>query len=745
MEQKLLISLAKPDESIREHTDKLEKEAKRIYKLGYISKEIYDLLSIVCEYHDYGKLNKQFQKRIKYNTKFSEEREVPHNVLSILFVPDSVFQNQKDYYIALMAIAHHHRLRRNLYEIVSEQTELIVDNINEYMDMITPINKIKRRKLYYEISDLINKKDTRAIIIKGLLHKCDYSASAGIPCEYKNDFLTNSLWNLLKKWNRDTSQKIDWKEMQKFCIQNTDNNIIVTAPTGMGKTEAGLLWIGDNKGFFILPLRTAINAMYDRIAEDILDNENIQEKLALLHSDMKAYYLYDDKEIENINQYIECTSQMSLPLTISTMDQLFDFVFQYPGYEYKLVQLSYSKIVIDEIQMYDTTLLAFLIYGIERIHQIGGKIAILTATLPPFVEDEICKALHGDFIRKDYSEFGQVRHNLSVLKKQIDSNDIRDKYQQLVESDNSAKILVVCNSIENAQDVYKELSDLNVELLHSKYIKKHRKEKEREILKCGRTYDCNGNIDKNQKIWITTSLVEASLDIDFDYLFTELNNVFSLFQRMGRCNRKGIKSNFKLEPNCYVYTEPRGSVKKYLQKSHIFKYSVEAAKDINGIITEEKKKTIIDKYFSVERIRDCEYAEEYYKVKNLIEECPPYENDKATKLRDIATVDIIPLIIYQNKEFYNIICDIKEKLDDRHVSQLDRVKLIADLKEYCVSIQCYEEKMCDGIHETISIGKGFKINIVDCDYKNDLGFVKNSRNSKNYENDRLKQGGIFIE
>ncbi len=33
-------------------------------------------------------------------------------------------------------------------------------------------------------------------------------------------------------------------------IENRENNLIITAETGMGKTEAGLLWIGDNKGFF---------------------------------------------------------------------------------------------------------------------------------------------------------------------------------------------------------------------------------------------------------------------------------------------------------------------------------------------------------------------------------------------------------------------------------------------------------------------------------------------------------------
>ena len=52
--------------------------------------------------------------------------------------------------------------------------------------------------------------------------------------------------------------------------------------------------------------------------------------------------------------------------------QLFDFIFQYPGYELKLATLSYSRIVIDEIQMYNAELLAYLIFGLEKIVKMGG-------------------------------------------------------------------------------------------------------------------------------------------------------------------------------------------------------------------------------------------------------------------------------------------------------------------------------------------------------------------------------------
>ena len=57
-------------------------------------------------------------------------------------------------------------------------------------------------------------------------------------------------------------------------------------------------------------------------------------------------------------------------------------------------------------------------------------------------------------------------------------------------------------------------------------------------------------------IWITTQIVEASLDIDFDVLFTEMATADSLLQRMGRCNRAGYKSTD--QPNVYVYVNKSG-------------------------------------------------------------------------------------------------------------------------------------------------------------------------------------------
>lgn len=292
----------------------------------------------------------------------------------------------------------------------------------------------------------------------------------------------------------------------------------------MGKTEAGLLWINDTKGFFVLPIKTAINAIYDRARKDIIRNEKIDERLAILHSSSLEYYLrnlnneVNEKEEIEILNYYRVGKQLSLPLNISTMDQIFDFVYKYPGYELKLATLGYSKIVIDEIQAYNSDLLAYLIYGLEKISEQGGKIAILTATLPPFIKDLLQKNISFKQCENSFTT-DVIRHNLKVINKRINSDYIYDKYKENIELNKNNKILVVCNTIKEAQKLYENLIGLipeeELNILHSKFIRKDRLKKEREIIEFGKTYDENGNLDKQSGIWISTSIVEASLDIDF--------------------------------------------------------------------------------------------------------------------------------------------------------------------------------------------------------------------------------------
>ena len=149
-----------------------------------------------------------------------------------------MFDNDDDYFIAMACVMLHHRIKNNIIEEYFNDTNLS-KKIKEFAQEYTEENyerKYKSKRLIQIINSL---KDDKTIRLKGLLHKCDYAASAGIEVEYENNFLLENLERL----------GYNWRSVQKYCIEQRENNLIIVAPTGMGKTEAGLLWMGNTKGF----------------------------------------------------------------------------------------------------------------------------------------------------------------------------------------------------------------------------------------------------------------------------------------------------------------------------------------------------------------------------------------------------------------------------------------------------------------------------------------------------------------
>ena len=737
---------AKPNKSIIEHTNDLLDVLEILWNLGYIKEErIYELIQKACIYHDIGKINKEFQKRVKNKgIKFDENKEVAHNVLSLYFIDESKFNNKEDYLIVSNAVVNHHDYC-DIGLAIREKSD-IIENLLEGLD-----HKKVKKVIPAKIASI--SQDIDAIKIKGYLHKCDYSASSGYTAEYENNFLEKSLENVLNKWKLD-NQDASWNELQQYCIENKNENIIAIAQTGMGKTEAGLLWISDNKGFFILPIRTAINAIYDRTKKYISSyGGNLEEQLGLLHSSSLEYLLlqseddkYDDKyeyidkkEDKEIIEYEKIAKQLSLPINVSTIDQLFDFVYKYPAYELKLTTLSYSKIVIDEIQMYGPDLLAYLVYGLERIVEQGGKVAILTATLPPFVKELLSKNIKFK-IKEDGFTDNSKRHNLKILDKRIDSNDICDKYEENEKLNKSNKILVVCNSITQAQNLYEEISNIlgneNLHILHSKFIKCERLSKESEIIEFGKTYKDNKihELDKQSGIWISTSIVEASLDIDFDYLFTELQDLNSLFQRLGRCNRKGKKDSS--ENNCYIYTQidERSFIngdRGYIDKD-IFELSKEAISLWEGQISEKEKIELINKYLTMDKIKNSNYITQYKHTYNFIKNLTPdtFKSDEV-KLRNILSKDIIPSPIYH--EYNGDIKELELKLKDKSLNSPEnkgeKIKLQNKLKKYTVSVHPnhitnYYRALKNGLairYDNVRVSDYEYIPVIECEYT-ELGY-----------------------
>ena len=710
-----LNKLAKPNTTIRKHTDDLLERLKILYGFGYIDNRIYILMNKICEYHDYGKINKEFQKRVSSDKfiKFDSSREVAHNVLSILFIDKKNFDNDTDYYLACYAILNHHHYVNNYDEYKSkiEMIKIFATN-NE-------LNIMKSRN-FREISKLKNQTDAK--LLKGLLHKCDYAASGNYVIEYRNDFLVNNT----KKYIENVLNS-NLNKLQEFCYNSSNENIIVVANTGMGKTEAGLLWIGDNKGFFILPLRTAVNAIYDRILTNIAIKNN-SERVALLHSNTIEHYLNNENiDDEKVEMYFDISRNLSVPLTVSTLDQIFDFVYKYNGSELKLATLSYSKIVIDEIQAYSPDLLAYLVLGLEMINEIGGKFAILTATLPPYVryliEEKIGKIKFDKFVE------GELRHNLEIIDGKIDDefNIVLEHYKL-----KKGKNLIICNTVKKCQIIYNlfKKESIEVNLFHSKFIKNDRYEKEKEILDIGKTEK------KSDCIWVTTSIVEASLDIDFDYLFTELNDLNGLFQRLGRVNRKGIKKNVLNEANAFVFTEIDINLLRRLNgnRGFIDETIFNLSKDAllvkgRGYLSEIEKFEMINKTLTYENIKKSNFLNRYNHIKKYINDL--YIGEKSIKevkreFRNILSINIMPEKIYNdNKEWItNNLEKINDTKLDKKYTRLDILKLKKEIENLTVSIQVYEYSYKNKVF-SIDNGKD-EIIVLKCNYSFEIGFIKNS-------------------
>lgn len=706
-------ALAKPDETIEQHTDKLLECAEILYALGYIkSEQLYKDLLVACKNHDMGKMNSQFQIRIKRRSKYNYEIEVPHAVLSIFFVNDS---ECNDYTSVLFAVLYHHYHKESPMYVFRSERQLIESFLTE-LDFQQDDYSIMRRKLtkvkkIFQ-TNLNDKQKQYAVLLKGLLHKCDYSASANIPCEKKNDFLLESI----EDWR---SGKFQYNTLQEFCIANRNENIMVTAPTGMGKTEAGLLWCGDNKCFFVLPLKTAINAMYGRIkelAKDVEAEELYKRRVALVHSDMKSYYLKDanDKDTDYDFNYEELSRQFCLPVTVCTPDQIFDFVLKYPGYEYKLAISSYSKFIIDEIQMYSPDVLAAIIYAIKMIHIMGGKVAVLTATLPPFVKEELLKIFGDDVQLADFSTEGILRHNVKVFDDKLKTDDVIQIVNE-TNSDTVKKYLVVCNTVKTANRIYRELSESNIDaeinLFHANFIKKDRMKKEKEIMVASKK---KLNEMNKPEIWISTSVVEASLDIDFDILITELSDLFSLFQRFGRTNRKG-KKDFS-DYNCYVFTELQDRADSFIDKD-IHTLSKDAIVTVEGVLTEQEKNSLIEKYLSVEKVQDTDYYKDYCKFFKNYEDEYDYLNSSNDSLRNIDRVDAIPKCVYD--ENVDMINENLEKINSTDVDKDSRMNATEEILKLTVSISMFR---CRKHDSGISVDMKYrKIPVIDCNYSFDSG------------------------
>ena len=717
----------------------------------YFTEKEKKLVVEACRIHDLGKVNLVFQAMIcpklaeKFHIDVRKTQQIPHGFLSAVTISLDEFDDlselfsDKDFGPFITAVYYHHD-REDHYNspaIRKYAEKYYMKQIEEYLNRkIRKLNCSNLDDLLFRNNVYTGKyiPDSNAwkeyLLIKGLLNKFDYTVSAG----YENAESAIDLHE--KKLVKNIEKFLNGKELrpaQKFMKMNRDKNLIVIAPTGSGKTEASLLWMNGEKSFYTLPLKVSSNAIYLRI------KENYEYKdVALLHSDAMAVYLREYNGNEDIGEKYERSKMLSQPLTVCTADQLFRFVYRALGTEIFAATLKYSKLVLDEIQAYEPRVIATIIYGLKMIQEMGGKFAIITATFPPvlkyFMEQyglvEGKQYIFKDFTGKEYQVEKYPRHKVEIRHSEMNLDEIRLRGK-------NRKVLVICNTVSKAQKLYKKLEGENVWLLHSKYIRRDRAFLERKIMGFSESGESG--------IWITTQIVEASLDIDFDILYTEMCTADSLLQRMGRCNRKGRYC--PNEANIVVFDNRNGvseGKRRSVYEDKLYDRSLELLSKYEHILFSEDKKTAyMNEVYSVDGVKETIYFENIQKDLKLFSEIHPteYSADEA-EVRDIRSVTIVPENVYvenQNLFEYGV-----EFLKKPNMSREARSLIKSKLENLTLSLNLYQKFPAEVDRTTIGLSENRKITDIHRAQYNYEFDIESGKGRGILFDEQLELDGIFV-
>lgn len=679
--------------SIKEHTQMVLDSYHELMKLKkiYFNEKFDKMIELSIKYHDIGKVNTIFQEKMRGH--YTND-EIPHGYLSVLAVDFKKIgfsrKEIKEFKIIINSVFYHHRrgefLKDRIKEFSKAYYEEQLSNYlgdNYYNLSYANLNLIYPRNPTSTITD---EEWIEFVIVKGILNRCDWSASGNLAIEIEAEQSMKD--NILKRF--------DLNSVQKFMMENYNENVAIVASTGAGKTEAALLWLNDEKGFFTLPMKVSANAIYQRIKEHYLLPINNQNRVAILHGD--CYKLYDNNDNDLANYHN--ARNLAYPLTVCTIDQIFKFAYKALGTEHLLATLKYSKVIIDELQAYSPDMLATIITALKYIHKIGGKFAIITATLPQFILDELstCNIKYKRFI-------GNIDNRHKIM---IHEDDMLNDLDNILEDAKTKKALVICNTVNSAQKLYTKLLELDsnteIHLLHSRYTKKHRQILEDDVIEFSKS--------NRTGICISTQIVEASLDIDFDVLYTYLSSIDSLIQRMGRVYRKRENSNQLVNVHIYTFKDGIGCVYDKI----IYERTLDVLKDYhNQMFLEEEKIKCMDEVYDRKELEKTKYMKIYNEKMEYLSNLTALQVEKSevdNKFRNINSIFILPERFYNLKEVEKLIDCIKS--DENKTTK--RYELLNNLIDYCIPYTIYKPLKSSGYIDTKSCINAEAIHRARCKY-----------------------------
>lgn len=689
--------LAKPDETLFEHTENTLKVLKSM-------KEAYPNIPELCGVddfwshlfyslflHDFGKASAEFQEFLhgeRHNWNYYR-----HEILSASFT-ESLNINEEDKRAVGLAIITHHKDVRQLQEkynglgtnqdndliLFEKKKETLKNNFNELLSYFDQIDTLSKKYLGYSLSrpeminfdsleskysstvtwylnyvedyecgmedEKIKLQTVYGVFLRGFMMSCDHLASASkySLLHAKNDF--KSLTKISD--NLRTTQEI---------ASDTKGDTFLVAPTGSGKTEASWLWAINNQNklfskrvFYFLPFTASINAMYKRFQKEY--NEEDEEYVGVIHG-KSSYFLYNtlsdgtyEEKSEQVRNIRSLTRKIYLPYKVLTPFQIIKYFFQTKGFEMGLSELTNSLLIFDEIHAYNahTTALILSILKILK-NEYNVTVMIMSATLPTFLVNLFREELNiNNLIKLPADEIDNyTRHKVNIIEGSIFDN--LEKIRNDLED--NKKVLIVCNTIGNAQEVFELFDDVeNSALLHSRFIVKDRNKIESKI--------------NNLNLLVGTQAIEVSLDIDYDVLYSEPAPLDALIQRFGRINRKGWETNTLKDVNVCT----KGSkYDKYIYDEKLVENTISLLRDVD-VLYESKIQELLDKIYGegYNEENQEEYDETVEGFSHVYENFTPFINDKNNEksfYKLFKSYEVVPykfhdkyLELIEKKEFY---------------------------------------------------------------------------------------------
>ena len=339
-------------------------------------------------------------------------------------------------------------------------------------------------------------------------------------------------------WNNQFQEMFEFIPFafQRKVAQHLLNgrNVILQAPTGAGKTKAAL---------FPFLLAQKENILFPR---KLLYATPMRVLAKNFHTDFQESPIGEQEIFEAAIQTGENQDdrQFRSDLIFTTIDQVLSSFLNIP-YALGLRQGNVNAgavvsayLVFDEFHLFDPdTSLGTVIEMLKMLNGITPFL-LMTATFSEPLLERLSQYFNAVIVPVTDTELQQIPSQRGKRREyQIVDQTLLDSTGTVIEQ-HQQRSIVICNTVARAQEMYQSLQDnpqrgaTEVLLLHSRFLKEHRKDKENTIRERFKR-----DADPDNVILVATQVIEVGLDITCENLHTELAPASAIFQRAGRCAR----------------------------------------------------------------------------------------------------------------------------------------------------------------------------------------------------------------